>query len=114
MTKRLSILTAILLTLTSQASIAECIAPTNTPIIPDGHVASQDELIAAQNAVKAFQERNLSFLLCLDEQRAALTPEAEGNEEKMAAFKQAEDDAIELEKSVANEFNTARKAFMAR
>ena len=113
MINRLSLLALGLLFVT-QASLAECDAPLNTPIIPDGHVASQDELMAAQRAVKRFQDLNLDFLLCLDKERAALGPQDADNTEKMLAFKNAEDAAIDLEKSVANEFNAARKAFMER
>ncbi|GHA15315.1 hypothetical protein GCM10008090_26090 [Arenicella chitinivorans] len=92
----------------------DCVAPTNKPIIPDGHVASKDELLAAQDAVKAFQTRNLEFLVCLDKKREAIAPDAAGSAETLAKYQAQEEAAIALEQSVANEFNTARTNFMER
>ena len=103
-----------LASLSLSASARDCVAPSNKPIIPDGHVASKDELLAAQDAVKAFQTRNLEFLVCLDKKREGLDPEAAGSAETRAKYQAQEDAAIALEQAVANEFNTARTNFMER
>jgi len=97
---------------TGEASV--CTAPTGTPIIPDGNVASKDELLAAQSAVKGFQETNLLYLNCLDGKRQGLDPEAEADAAKLATIDAAETLAIEMEEKMAAEFNTARKYFMER
>lgn len=95
-------------------AFAECTAPTGTPIIPDGNVASKDELIAAQGAVKNFQALNLDYLKCIDGKRAELDPEAAETAQQMGEFQALEDAAIAMEEKLADEFNTARKAFMDR
>jgi hypothetical protein len=110
----LTLISSALISLSFSAAARDCTAPTNKPIIPDGHVASKDELLAAQDAVKAFQTRNLEFLVCLDKKREALDPEAEENTEVLAKYQAQEDAAIALEQAVANEFNTARSNFMER
>jgi len=92
----------------------ECVAPTGTPIVPDGNVASKDELIAAQGAVKNFQAVNLEYLQCLDTKRAALDPESAETAQKLANFDGLEAAAIQMEEKLAEEFNAARTAFMER
>lgn len=113
MIKKTLISAAIVLGSTNVA-LAECTAPTGTPIIPDGNVASKDELIAAQAAVKEFQSLNLEYLECLDTKRTSLDPEAADTEQKLTEFKVLEDAAVGMEEKLANEFNTARKAFLER
>lgn len=108
------LLGCVLVSMSLSASARDCVAPTNKPIIPDGHVASKDELLAAQDAIKAFQARNLEFLVCLDKKREALDPEATDKAEVLAKYQAQEDAAIALEQAVANEFNTARTNFMER
>ena len=92
----------------------ECVAPTGSPIIPDGIVASKDEMLAAQNAVKYFQSLNLDFLQCLDAKKTALDPEDEANADQLAALKAAEEAAIAREEAIAAEFNAARTVFMEK
>jgi len=91
-----------------------CVAPTGTPIIPDGNVASKDELLAAQSAVKFFQSTNLDYLRCLDVKRAAVAPDTEEAAEQLAELEKLERAAIAMEEKVASEFNTARKFFLER
>ncbi len=92
----------------------ECTAPTGTPIIPDGNVASKDELLSAQSAVKSFQNTNLDYLECLDEKKKGLDPELEADAAELAKLDAAEAAAIKMEEKMAEEFNTARKYFMER
>jgi hypothetical protein len=91
-----------------------CVVVTQTPIIPDGVVASKDEMLAAQDAVKSFQARNLEYLQCLDRKKSTLDAENEEHAEELAALTLAGDKAIQLEESVAAEFNTARKVFLEK
>jgi len=113
MNKKTFICAAILCTCFN-AAYAECTAPTGTPIIPDGNVASKDELLSAQKAIKSFQSTNLEYLQCIDAEKALLDPEAADIEQKLAEYKVLEDAAIKMEEKAAEEFNTARSAFLAR
>jgi len=54
---------ALILAVSSYAN-AECTTP-SAPIIPDGNVASQDELVAAQKAMKAYQGELIEHRECL-------------------------------------------------
>ncbi len=94
-------------------AFAECTAP-SAPIIPDGNVASKDELIAAQGAYKAFEKTFYDFRDCLNAKEQAISPEAADIEEQKAAITAADNAAFEELNRVAAEFNTAVKAFKAR
>jgi hypothetical protein len=94
----------------------ECVQA-GTPIIPDGNVASKDELIAAQKAYKDFDATTQSFRECLLKQKEAfeaqgLTPEE--LEQKLAANLAADNAAVDQLVGVAEEFNKAVRAFKAR
>ena len=65
-------------------ALAECKAP-SAPIIPDGNVASEDELIAAQGAYKAFEKRFYDFRDCLTAKEQAIAPDADDLETQKAA-----------------------------
>lgn len=97
-----------------QPEIAVCTPPTSTPIIPDGNVASKDELLAAQSAVKSFQEINLNYLSCLDQKKVGLDPESDIDALEIEKLDAAVSAAIGMEEKMAEEFNTARKYFMER
>ena len=56
------------------------------PIIPDGNVASEDELVAAQKAMKMFQTSLVDFRNCLYDMEQTVDMEAEGAEDKAAAI----------------------------
>ena len=94
-------------------AFAECTAP-SAPIIPDGNVASEDELIAAQGAYKAFEKKFYDYRDCLTAEEQALSPDAADLESMKAAITAADDTAFEELNRVANEFNSAVKAFKAR
>ena len=93
--------------------MAECEAP-SAPIIPDGNVASQDELVAAQGAFKAFEKNFYDFRDCLQEKEKAILPDAEDAEEQKAAIIEADNVAFDELNRVADKFNAAVRAFKAR
>jgi hypothetical protein len=97
----------------SGTALAQCNAPA-APIIPDGNVASEDELVAAQGAYKAFEQKFYDYRDCLTAQEQALSPEAADLETQKAAITAADNVAFEELNRVANEFNSAVKAFKAR
>ena len=92
---------------------AEC-TPPSAPIIPDGNVASQDELIAAQSAYKAFEKKFYDFRDCLTAKEKAISLEASDYEAQKADIVAADNAAFEELNRVANKFNSAVKAFKAR
>jgi len=110
--KQTLLVTAITLAVSSQAQ-AECALPA-APIIPDGNVASQDELVAAQQAMKAYQGTLTEYRECLAGMDAAVVPESEGAEEKTASILAAYNASVDSEEAVAEQFNTAVRAFKER
>ncbi len=97
----------------SNTALADCTAP-SAPIIPDGNVASQDELISAQGAFKAFEKNFYDYRDCLKAKELALDTSDSDIDTKKAAIVAADDVAFEELNRVADEFNTAVKAFKAR
>jgi hypothetical protein len=97
----------------SSNALAQCNAPA-APIIPDGNVASEDELVAAQRAYKAFEQKFYDYRDCLTAEEQAISPEAADLEEQKAVITAADNAAFENLNRVANEFNSAVKAFKSR
>ena len=104
---------ALSFSLVSHNALADCNLPAG-PIIPDGNVASEDELISAQKAMKLYQESLLDYRECLDAQVADLDPEAETTEAKKLEVLALFNASIESEERVANEFNQSVRAYKAR
>ena len=90
--------------------LAQCNAPA-APIIPDGNVASEDELVAAQRGYKAFEKKFFDYRDCLTAKEQAINPEAADLEEQKAVISAADNAAFDELNRVANEFNSAVKAF---
>lgn len=92
---------------------AECVAPA-TPIIPDGNVASEDELVSASKAMKAFQTKLVDHRNCLAEEEGTLDTEAENFMELKKAVGAKYNESVDAEEKLAEEFNVAVRAFKAR
>ncbi|MBL4672100.1 MAG: hypothetical protein JKX81_07535 [Arenicella sp.] len=97
----------------SSNALAQCNAPA-APIIPDGNVASEDELVAAQRAYKAFEKKFFDYRDCLTAEEAAIDPVAANFQEQKAIINAADNAAFEELNQVANEFNSAVKAFKSK
>jgi len=97
----------------TEASNEDCAMPAS-PIIPDGNVASEDELVAASKAMKAFQGNLVEYRNCLAAKDAALDPEAEDTAAKKTALNNSYNVSVDAEGAVADEFNAAVRAFKAR
>ncbi len=93
---------------------AHCTYTQTTPIIPDGNIATKDELVSAQKRVKAFQEELLDFRECLLTVEESLDPEQEGYETKKSGLSARADGSIDLENKVADEFNQAIRIYRER
>ncbi len=91
-----------------------CSYNATTPIIPDGNVASKDELVSAQARIKYYQDSLLDFRECLLSAERELDPESEGYEDAKKALVARSNESIDLETKVAEEFNKAVRAFKER
>lgn len=91
-----------------------CSYNATTPIIPDGNVASKDELVSAQARIKYYQDSLLDFRECLSLAEKELDPEAPGYEDAKKALVARSNESIDLETKVAEEFNKAVRAFKER
>jgi hypothetical protein len=82
------------------------------PSVPDGKVATLDEMKAAQQAIKAYIASSNAYLACLDQegQGAPADEPAEAKAARVASYNAAVDE----QSAVAAQFNTARQAFNAR
>ena len=63
--KSLNILLATLMLGSATALAGDCNKPAS-PELPDGANASMEEMLAGQQAVKAFQTENLEYMDCLE------------------------------------------------
>lgn len=109
------ITTAIVMSLgaTGSAHAEECVLP-NSPIIPDGNVASKDELIAAQGSFKAYDSKIVDYRECLVAQEEAIPADSETLQAQKDAIIALDDVSVDNLKKVADEFNAAVRAFKAR
>ena len=106
------LLAAILLApLMSPTAFAEC-SKEAAPTIPDGASASEDEMKAGQQAVKAYIASSNAYLECLDAEGKAADPE-EVQELKDARVSNY-NTAVDEQTAVADRFNAAVKAFKAK
>lgn len=101
-------LLSLALMVSSQLSFAACEQPA-TPTLPDGKNATQQQMIAGQQAVKTFMANNEMYLECLTLE----AKEAAGTDDE--AQKQARLDqynlSVESMQTVAGDFNQAIKAW---
>jgi hypothetical protein len=99
------------LSLFAAVATAEC-SREAAPAIPDGAVATLDDMKAAQTAVKAYVASGNAYLACLDEEgKAAGEKEAvEAKAARVASYNAAVDEQTD----VATRFNAALQAFKAR
>lgn len=100
--------------LTSLTTMADCTAP-DQPSLPDGASSTMDEMIAGQQAVKAFQADAQAYRACLDETIESLrSAAADGDEaagESFAATTDAYNASVAAEEQVANDFNAQIRAY---
>lgn len=107
------IASAMLAGFSTVAMAEDCVLPT-APIIPDGNVASKDELVAAQGAYKEFELTIDGYRGCLEEQEKKIAVDAEDAEAQRAALLALDGASVDALTKVAEEFNVAVRAFKAR
>jgi hypothetical protein len=106
-------------TLLAAPAFAECVAPANSVVIPDGATATKDALLAAQHAIKDYNAAVTQFADCLKtEQEAKLAAGgdklSDANRQKInleyAARNNAEVDKLQ---QLADKFNLELRAWKA-
>lgn len=100
--------------ITSLAAAAEC-TPPEQPSLPDGATSTMEEMIAGQQAVKAFQADAQAFRACIDTEIESLRPAADDGDamaaESFAAKTDAYNASVAAEEKVANNFNAQIRAY---
>ena len=99
------------LSLFAAAASAQC-SREAAPAIPDGAVATLEDMKAAQAAVKAYMASGNAFLACLEEEGMA-AGEEEAVEAKAARIA-SHNAAVDEQTDVATRFNAALQAFKTR
>ena len=94
-------------------SDAPCIEPTQ-PIIPDGNVASKEELVVASKAVKTLQSELETYRNCLAGKSSAIVGEDEAATTQKQAIIDRYNASVDLEEKVAGDFNVAISAFKSK
>jgi len=107
------LLIATLLVVFSGQAFAACEAP-SAPIVPDGNVASEDELVAAQKALKSYQADLGDYRGCLQLMQQGVDVTAEDADAQSAAILAKYNASVDGESAAAEEFNAAVRAFKAR
>lgn len=102
---------AMLLMLAGAQAQAECTKAV-APALPDGSTATMEEMVAGQNAVKAFMAEGAAYQACLDAEEAAAGPD---EDPEMKAARLADYNSVATDQeAVAAAFNAAIKDFKAK
>lgn len=103
---------AALLSVLSNQAFAECDSPP-APIIPDGNVASMDELVSAQKAIKMYQASLGEYRECLKALEETVST-GDDAQEKTTEIMNLYNSSVDDEAAVAEEFNSAVQVFKTR
>jgi hypothetical protein len=95
----------------SGEAMAKCPPPTK-PDIPNGRNATEEQMLAAQKAVKAYQAENSKYTSCLASLEQSWGDEA--TEEQKAVIVIFHNRAIDEESGVADLFNQSVRAFKGK
>lgn len=110
--------TAILALLGAASAYGECIYPEPPASIPDGSMASYEEMVAAHGAVRAFDEDVRSFTVCLELEIKELledpTVDAATKEDLRVLLVRRVDAAVDEAEFVVGQFNEQLRVFRAR
>lgn len=92
---------------------ADCTMP-QSPTMPDGFLASKDEMLSARKAIAAFQEKLQAYRSCIDQVRLNFPPEVEQKDQKLQAIKNLYNTSVDTESVTAEQFNKSVRAFNER
>ena len=109
---------ALLACLAAGSAQATCIYPRAPEHIPDGKTATFDEMVAAQKAVKQFNEDVTAYNACLELETASLEQSGLYDEPRLNELRamQAEKNnaAVDEVQAIADRFNEQLRIFKAR
>lgn len=91
-----------------------CTYSKRMPIIPDGNIATKDELVDAKERIALYQDQLADYRECLYKAEASLDTEANDYEERKIAIQKLSDESIEVEQKVADKFNQAIRIYKER
>lgn len=112
----LSLLTALI----AAPAFADCTAPSNEVKVPDGATATKDEMIAAQHAVRDYNDAVKTYIDCITKEMDAKV--AAGGDKLTDADRQKiskeygdmQNSAVERVQKVADKFNVELRAWKAK
>ena len=114
--KTTSVFMAMLLVAGQAAAASNCVEP-SAPAIPEGSTASMEEMVEAQTAVKTYQTAMSNYRMCIENHMASIDEALkEGDKEAGVDFlnhNRRFNEAVSNEEVVAEEFNTAIRAYKA-
>ena len=97
----------------SYSQPVNCSVP-GSPIIPDGNVASEDQLISAKKAMRHYQEQLASYRQCLHAQTkdidTATTYADKQNKRQLDLY----NDSIKYETQIVENYNRSVRAYKSR
>ncbi len=100
------------------AAWATCIYPRAPERVPDGKTATFDEMLAAQQTVKQFNEDVNAYNACLDMEMKSLEQSGEYDEARLTELRtmQAKKNnaAVDEVQAIADQFNEQLRIFKAR
>jgi uncharacterized protein YfkK (UPF0435 family) len=100
------------------AAEATCIYPRAPEQVPDGSTATYEEMVAAQKAVKQFNDDIDAYNSCLDLEMASLESSGTYDENRLAELRamQAKKNnaAVDEVQALADRFNEQLRIFKAR
>lgn len=97
----------------AELDTSKCVFPEQGPTVPDGSTASQEEMVSASGAVKAFVAENEKGLACLDQVKAGFVAEPM-TPEQVTQFDSTYNAAVDAATKVGDSWNTAVRAYKAR
>ncbi len=90
---------------------AECIRPGPRPVIPNGGIASADEMKRAHDAVQVFVDQLTKYQLCLEQQIE--TDETVAKPETRAGWRREANSAVDEAHTVGDTFSLQLRAYNA-
>lgn len=96
-----------------QELTAECELPLS-PTIPDGFLASQDEMLSAKKAMITFQANLQEYRTCINKVTLSFDAKSEKNHENLQAIKDLYNASVDSETATAEQFNKSVRAFNER
>ena len=109
-------ITACCLALAVNTSIAwaECARPDARPEVVDGAKATKEQMIASNNAVKAYVDELKNYLLCLEAEEKTASKDGSDTEETRAARLTEYNSAVDDMSTLADQLNTEIREYKAK